>query len=626
MIYPMQLLRPTVNKYCKYNKLNKSLIFNRHCNGTSPQPETIPELTDGCPDVTRHVVLKVLGQHKEGPYELQVRSLEELSDWVAMKWDTAGTGSCQLMTAANFPLTQERFTKPTSSRVPLVVHVRRLSADAEKSAVMQRELMANNDTLLAELASVKSFNDKLLRRVSELELVLSKKQTVAEHEGLPLGTFGGTRGFGGVVKLFVCLMNGTWFDPLLCQVCNLAKVSLRDASGFLRVPVLIGFVIGDLGYRGYFFQALRSIRDRPVLALMTVLAIISLVIVAVMAGHIAASRTIAAHRGDTQKLIMQEAAAIESRLLQNSTSEVMAWREETRQDLHDYFEHLLNVTEMGFAYLKTDIDNRFKELSASIPSVTNSSSTTTRSKIVHDELQRDLRFPTSRESKPRPALRTKALAGSPEDQLLKDISPCWLDLGSTDISGVRRHQRLTRHNGGLGSGLQHSSEVSVVRFRDAMVGPNALLQNLFSKMPGADLALQASWQNNKLLVHPELAFVPSQKAVAGEAAVGAAKVTQAVTQRAASHTMSLARHAQHVAAEAENLRKLVERYVLGAEVHTVPPVQLPEPPPSYSVYPYPVDSNRIEPMLNWRTPGMILPRQEHYGVDHEHFRLAVTLH
>ncbi|KAF4655377.1 hypothetical protein FOL47_009466 [Perkinsus chesapeaki] len=57
-----------------------------------------------------------------------------------------------------------------------------------------------------------------------------------------------------------------------------------------------------------------------------------------------------------------------------------------------------------------------------------------------------------------------------------------------------------------------------------MVGPNALLQNLFSKMPGADLALQASWQNNKLLVHPELAFVPSKKAVAGEAAVGAAKV------------------------------------------------------------------------------------------------------
>ncbi|EER14373.1 cathepsin L, putative [Perkinsus marinus ATCC 50983] len=54
-------------------------------------------------------------------------------------------------------------------------------------------------------------------------------------------------------------------------------------------------------------------------------------------------------------------------------------------------------------------------------------------------------------------------------------------------------------------------------------GPNALLQNLFSNMPGADLALQASWQDNKILVHPELAFVPTQKAVAGEAAVGAAK-------------------------------------------------------------------------------------------------------
>ncbi|EER05594.1 conserved hypothetical protein [Perkinsus marinus ATCC 50983] len=49
-------------------------------------------------------------------------------------------------------------------------------------------------------------------------------------------------------------------------------------------------------------------------------------------------------------------------------------------------------------------------------------------------------------------------------------------------------------------------------------GPDALLQNLFSNMSEADLALQASWQNNKLPVHPELAFVPTQKAVAGEAA------------------------------------------------------------------------------------------------------------
>ncbi|KAF4707534.1 hypothetical protein FOZ62_024056 [Perkinsus olseni] len=68
--------------------------------------ESIPEMHDGCPNVTKHVVVKVLGNPRKGPYELQVRSLEELSEWVGRKWDPTGSGSCQLMTAANFPLTQ----------------------------------------------------------------------------------------------------------------------------------------------------------------------------------------------------------------------------------------------------------------------------------------------------------------------------------------------------------------------------------------------------------------------------------------------------------------------------------------------------------------------------------------
>ncbi|KAF4679727.1 hypothetical protein FOZ62_012713, partial [Perkinsus olseni] len=244
--------------------------------------------------------LQVLGNPRKGPYELQVRSLEELSEWVGRKWDPTGSGSCQLMTAANFPLTQERFSKPTSSRVPLVVHVRRRGTETEKSDELQRRLVANNESLSVELESVRSSSEELVRRVSELEVALLAKHEADEREGQP-------RPFGGLQA-----------DE------NLITGSLR---------------------------ALRSVRERPVLAILVVLAIFTVMVLSVVTGHIAAASTIAAHRGDTEKLIAAQGADIEARLSKNSTAEVIAWREETRQDLHDYFERLLNVTEMGFAYL-----------------------------------------------------------------------------------------------------------------------------------------------------------------------------------------------------------------------------------------------------------------------------------
>ncbi|KAF4692779.1 hypothetical protein FOZ60_012680 [Perkinsus olseni] len=314
--------------------------------------------------------LQVLGNPRKGPYELQVRSLEELSEWVGRKWDPTGSGSCQLMTAANFPLTQERFSKPTSSRVPLVVHVRRRGTETEKSEELQRRLVANNESLSVELESVRSSSEELVRRVSELEVALLAKHEADEREGQ-------SRPFGGLQA-----------DE------NLITGSLR---------------------------ALRSVRERPVLAILVVLAIFTVMVLSVVTGHIAAASTIAAHRGDTEKLIATQGADIEARLSQNSTAEVIAWREETRQDLHDYFERLLNVTEMGFAYLKTDIDNRFEELSP------NNSKAGGSMEAARGDMERHLRFPgasaSSGDADRRTGLKTKAVAGSPEDQLLRDISP-----------------------------------------------------------------------------------------------------------------------------------------------------------------------------------------------------------
>ncbi|KAF4719593.1 hypothetical protein FOZ63_031804 [Perkinsus olseni] len=314
--------------------------------------ESIPEMHDGCPNVTKHVVVKVLGNPRKGPYELQVRSLEELSEWVGRKWDPTGSGSCQLMTAANFPLTQERFSKPTSSRVPLVVHVRRRGPEAEKSEELQRRFLANNESLSVELEIVKSSSEELVRRVSELEVTLLAKHAADEREGQ-------SRPFG--------------------------------------------------------------VRERPVLAILVVLAIFTVMVLSVVTGHIAAASTIAAHRGDTAKLIAAQGVDIEARLSENNTAEVIAWREETRQDLHDYFERLLNVTEMGFAYLKTDIDNRFEELSP------NNSKAGGSMEAARGDMERHLRFPGASASSGgvdrRTGLKTKAVAGSPEDQLLRDISP-----------------------------------------------------------------------------------------------------------------------------------------------------------------------------------------------------------
>ncbi|KAF4679236.1 hypothetical protein FOZ60_015319 [Perkinsus olseni] len=358
--------------------------------------ESIPEMHDGCPNVTKHVVVKVLGNPRKGPYELQVRSLEELSEWVGRKWDPTGSGSCQLMTAANFPLTQERFSKPTSSRVPLVVHVRRRGTETEKSEELQRRLVANNESLSVELESVRSSSEELVRRVSELEVALLAKHEADEREGQ-------SRPFGGSVFL------AEWLVLSVIRVLVVGSIPAR--SGLQADENLI---TGSL-------RALRSVRERPVLAILVVLAIFTVMVLSVVTGHIAAASTIAAHRGDTEKLIATQGADIEARLSKNSTAEVIAWREETRQDLHDYFERLLNVTEMGFAYLKTDIDNRFEELSP------NNSKAGGSMEAARGDMERHLRFPGASASSGgadrRTGLRTKAVAGSPEDQLLRDISP-----------------------------------------------------------------------------------------------------------------------------------------------------------------------------------------------------------
>mmetsp|Transcript_56340 Transcript_56340/g.121414 ORF Transcript_56340/g.121414 Transcript_56340/m.121414 type:complete len:167 (+) Transcript_56340:152-652(+) len=84
--------------------------------------------------------------------------------------------------------------------------------------------------------------------------------------------------------------------------------------------------------------------------------------------------------------------------------------------------------------------------------------------------------------------------------------------------------------------------------------------------------------------------------VSGEAALGAAKVANAIAHKQAAYDQELAKHATYAAMEMDNTRKLVERYILGTDVTTINDV---DPaagqiegggPPEYSSFPYPLGS------------------------------------
>eukprot|EP00405_Crypthecodinium_cohnii_P055166 CAMPEP_0206618266 /NCGR_PEP_ID=MMETSP0325_2-20121206/60134_1 /ASSEMBLY_ACC=CAM_ASM_000347 /TAXON_ID=2866 /ORGANISM="Crypthecodinium cohnii, Strain Seligo" /LENGTH=179 /DNA_ID=CAMNT_0054140419 /DNA_START=111 /DNA_END=650 /DNA_ORIENTATION=+ len=87
-------------------------------------------------------------------------------------------------------------------------------------------------------------------------------------------------------------------------------------------------------------------------------------------------------------------------------------------------------------------------------------------------------------------------------------------------------------------------------------------------------------------------------AMAGHAALGAAKVANTIAHKQAAYDFELAKHASVAAQEMENTRRLIERYILGTEVETISDV---EPtagiiegghPPEYSAFPYPLGHDK----------------------------------
>ena len=79
--------------------------------------------------------------------------------------------------------------------------------------------------------------------------------------------------------------------------------------------------------------------------------------------------------------------------------------------------------------------------------------------------------------------------------------------------------------------------------------------------------------------------------------------------------MSIARHSHNVAVELDNMRRLIERYVLGSEVITIPPVIVPSPPPSYSAYTFPITRPKLYPYWPYQALGDEYGNKINYGAE-----------
>ena len=90
-------------------------------------------------------------------------------------------------------------------------------------------------------------------------------------------------------------------------------------------------------------------------------------------------------------------------------------------------------------------------------------------------------------------------------------------------------------------------------------------------------------------LNPLAASERTQHAIAGEAAVGLARMTadHALILRPSFEVLSYVQKMNQFAQKAELSRRILERYFLGTEVDRIEPVFVPATPMSYSAYSFP---------------------------------------
>ena len=96
-------------------------------------------------------------------------------------------------------------------------------------------------------------------------------------------------------------------------------------------------------------------------------------------------------------------------------------------------------------------------------------------------------------------------------------------------------------------------------------------------------------------VDPAATFAPTQHALAGKAAVGLAQLTEQSSHelRVPENLMNYVKTVNSVAQKAELTRKILERYIIGTDVHRIDPVYVPYYPETNNTYTVPVNDPSV---------------------------------
>lgn len=103
------------------------------------------------------------------------------------------------------------------------------------------------------------------------------------------------------------------------------------------------------------------------------------------------------------------------------------------------------------------------------------------------------------------------------------------------------------------------------------------------------------WLNLDAKLNPFAVGERTQHAIAGEAAVGLARLTsiQADMMKPGYFVSSYIKKMNHFAQKAEVTRRVLERYLTGTEVDRIEPVFVPAHPMSYSAYSFPAQDPSV---------------------------------
>lgn len=90
-------------------------------------------------------------------------------------------------------------------------------------------------------------------------------------------------------------------------------------------------------------------------------------------------------------------------------------------------------------------------------------------------------------------------------------------------------------------------------------------------------------------------YSPSQHAIAGQAAVGLAQMTEQASHalNPSGYTLAFVSNLNHFAQKAETTRRILERYLIGTEINRVDPVYTPFTPQSVTEYPFPANDASV---------------------------------